>query len=189
MAKEALGSAMTSYDTVNAIMSMETAKLTGDPMKHLAGGEFGQDAKLFKTRQKQLSMKVDAVDGQTIDIKPGCGGLQGTPEEPERVGEVFNKMVERWQARLMRHEWARALIAKCPVCGKAIDLAITAFVDDLFRRILCDDVEQLEERMAVMDKYLDEEMAKDNMKQNDKKKKRGREVLWGGRGEEDGARV
>ena len=103
-------------------------------------------------------------------IRPGCGGLHGTPDESERFGEVFNKIVGRWEARLMRHEWARALITKYPVCGKAVDLAITAFVDHLFRRILCNEVEQLEERMVVMDKYIDEEMAKDDNKQNDKTK-------------------
>ena len=93
-------------------MSMQTDKLVDEPMKRLEGGEEGGDAKLFRRRQEQLSMKVDAVGGQTIDVQPGCGGSQGTPEEPERFGEVFNKMVLRWQARLMRHKWARALIAQ-----------------------------------------------------------------------------
>ena len=70
--------------------------------------------------------------------------------------------------------------ADCPVCSKAVDLALTSFVDDLFRRIVRNSKEELEERMAQMDKYLDEETARDNIKQNDKKKNIGVKFYGGG---------
>ncbi len=109
-------------------------------------------------------MRVTAVDG-SLDVFESCGGFQGTPEEPERFGVVFQAAIDRWRARLAVHKRNKDILATCPGCGKVVDMALTTYVDDIGFRMRCDTKQEMERDINYADQVLkpgDEPRQKDD---------------------------
>ena len=123
------------------------------------------DRNLLRQRIGETAMVVEASDGRVV-VSPKCGTLQGDSIAGDVFTEGYHSILDAWNARLHGLGPPFRITAFSPFDLSDQDLAVTAYADDVCRKILVSSPQTASVRVQQSNAILDEELAKATMAQN-----------------------
>ena len=119
------------------------------------------DVKLLNDRHRTAVYSIEAAD-RTIDIRAGEGAMAGDRVAPMLFNEVYSEAMDEWTGL----EDPGLLQGQCPITGHAVRVDLLVYVDDTLRMHLIDDAADLQQKLSISNKNLDDVLEKRTMKQH-----------------------
>ena len=150
------------HNMANAFPSMGHDTLDTAMDTHAKHGEAG----LLKFRYKHTLMEIPCRDGTTAYVHPHCGGLQGDSVMAPMFREAYDEKLEHWNDS-REQTWAgKMLMANVPGTDDKLQVARTAYADDLAETNIVANTRQVETVSRASNSKLDGCLAEAQMGQN-----------------------
>ena len=143
------------------------------------------DRPMFFERVLNSTVRYDSDEGHFF-ATPQCGKIMGSSEGPIFFLAAYALPIIRWNLRTMAWEEEHLpLLQGVTTSGLECDLGLSAFADDVVKKVEVRSEEELFEALEHSDRVLDEELAGRGWKRNmDKRevvptmRERGRASTW-----------
>ena len=129
-----------------------------------------EDARLLQHRCMDTRMVVRSCDGARVVAAPGSGRLQGDANVAPMFSAMYDERMVEWDAKCQEDEDVWMLRAVRPVAGQELQIAPTAYADDVAETNSTRDAEQFVHVVRDSDSALDAALALTGTRQHGAKR-------------------
>ena len=118
-----------------------------------------EDFDLVKQRYRDTAVCIEARDGWAC-VRPQSGALQGDTCASDLFLEVYHPQIDTWNAR------SPQILVTDPITRRMVDVSLATYADDVSKIIVCEDANDLEAQVDVLNFNFDSNLGEVGMAQN-----------------------
>ena len=130
------------------------------------------DSKIMKQRYRRARVILRGPDGEKMPVKLGCGATQGDVTSPSMFLETYDDPIQYWETQQQAQIDGNLLEVRDPVTGNKINTSLITLADDASRAMGNPlNAQTAEQKILQNDRHFDEGLKREEMSQNNDKKK------------------